>query len=245
MELMRVVYNSTNQNMNNTKKIVGAVVVIAIVIIGGSILWSRGGSNPQPPVEGAINQSEIGAATASLKSAIETAGGAQYDFSVQPTYGSYANFGIVQQVNEVKSVGLVDEMAVKFRGTTDNEYAEVEPKSNQVVAFHRETDYTGNTKAYAELEQQVRVFLNKVYPNFAQVEPTLTFEGNSKTGRPEGSNYFFTWNDTGYASELPNGVEAERAPFIQVGITSSGYIFSYNNTIDLYHDALQEFNLTQ
>ncbi len=230
--------------MNNKQKIVGVVVIIAVVIIGGSILWSRKDSNPQPPVEGAINQSEIDAATVSLKSAVEASGGI-YTFEAWPTYGHYANFGVVQQVNEVKSVGLVDELAVKFSGKTNNEYAEVNPKTSQVVSFHLETDYTGNTKTYAELEQQVNTFLNIVYPNFAQVESTLTFENNSKTGRPEGSNYFFTWNDTGYASELPNGVEAERAPFIQVGITSSGYIFSYNNTIDLYHDALQEFNLTQ
>lgn len=232
--------------MRNSKHkillIVGAVIVL---IVGGSFLWSRGDLEPQPQVQGAINQTEIDAAALSLKSVIETAGGASYDFQAQPTYRSYANFGIVQHVNEVKSVGLVDEMALKFTGKTDNEYAEVDPKTNQVVAFHRETDYTGSIKTYDVLEQQVRTFLNTVYPDFVQVEPTLTFENNSKTGRPEGSNLFFTWNDMSYASKLPNGAESERAPFIQVGITSSGYIFSYNNTIDLYRNALKEFSLTQ
>ena len=224
-----------------------ALVAIAVLAVGGYYAFARNtaSSGDLAPREGAVSQTDLNQATASLKSAIGVAGGAQYNFSAQPTYGSYANFGIVQQVNEVKSVGLVDEMALKFRGATDNEYAELDPKTNQVVAFHRETDYTGDTKTYAELESLVRTFLSKVYPNFVQVEPTLTFENNSKTGRPEGSNYFFTWNDMGYASQLPNGAEAERAPFIQVGITSNGYIFSYNNTIDLYRNALKEFNLTQ
>jgi len=227
----------------------GVIALIAIAVIAIGSYYAFGQKTPNSDNvaqrEGAVSQTDLSQATASLKSAVEAAGGAQYDFSAQPTYGSYANFGIVQQVNEVKSVGLVDEMALKFRGATDNEYAEVDPKTNQVVAFHREVDYTGSAKTSAELEQQVRAFLAKVYPNFAQVEPTLTFENNSKTGRPEGSNYFFIWNDTGYASQLPNGAEAERAPFIQVGITSNGYIFSYNNTIDLYRNALKEFSLTQ
>lgn len=224
-----------------------ALVAVAVIAVGGYYAF---GLNATPsgnvaPVEGAVSQPELDQATAALKSAVAAAGGAQYSFSAEPTYGHYANFGIVQHVNEVKSVGLVDEMALKFRGATDNEYAEVDPKTNEVLSFHRETDYSGNAKTYAELEQQVRAFLATVYPNFAQVESTLTFENNSKTGRPEGSNLFFTWNDTNYASQLPNGVEAERAPFIQVGITSSGYIFSYNNTVDLYRNALQEFTLTQ
>lgn len=224
-----------------------ALVAIAVLAVGGFYTFGQKAPNSGDLAqrEGAVSQTDLSQATVSLKSVVEAAGGAQYDFSAQPTYGSYANFGIVQHVNEVKSVGLVDEMALKFRGATDNEYAEVDPKTNQVVALHRETDYTGSVKTYAELESQVRAFLAKVYPNFAQVESTLTFENNSKTGRPEGSNLFFTWNDMGYNSELPEGAEAERAPFIQVGITSSGYIFSYNNTIDLYRNALKEFNLTQ
>lgn len=217
-------------------------ILIATGVIGGN---SHKEDTAAQMRESATDQSSVDAAEVSLKSVIATAGGAQYNFSAQRTYGSYANFGIVQQLDEVRSVGLVDEMAIKFSGVTNNEHAEVNPKTNQVISFHRETDYTGSTKTYAELEQQVRIFLTEVYPNFAQVESTLAFEENSKTGRSENSNYFFTWNDMNFGSQLPNGAEAERAPFIQVGITSSGYIFSYNNTIDLYHDALQEFNLTQ
>ncbi len=224
-----------------------ALVAVAVIAVGGYYAFAHKtpGSGNVAPVEGAASQTELSQATASLRSAIEAAEGASFDFQAQPTYGHYANFGIVQQVNEVKSVGLVDEMALTFRGKTDNENAEVDPKTGQVIAFHREVEYGSAAKTQAQLEVDVRAFLAKVYPSFAQIEPTLTFENNSKTGRSEGSNIFFTWNDTNYQKQLPDGIETERAPFVQVGITSSGYIFSYNNTIDLYRNALKEFSVTQ
>ena len=81
--------------------------------------------------------------------------------------------------------------------------------------------------------------------NFAQIEPTLTFNPGMKGVHLNNGNYFFSWEDSNYQKQLPQGVQTDRAPFIQVGITSSGYIFSYNNTIDLYRNALKEFNLTQ
>lgn len=223
-----------------------ALVAIAVVAVGGYYAFARNTtpSSPGAPVEGAVSQAELSQATASLKSAIEAAGGT-FDFQAQPTYGHYANFGIVQQVNEVKSIGLVEEMALTFRGRTENENAEVDPKTGQVVTFHRETDYSGTAKTHAELETIIRAFLNEVDPEFAAIESTLTFENNSKTGRPEGSNVFFTWNDMNYQKQLPDGVETERAPFVQVGITSNGFIFSYNNTINVYRNALKEFRLTQ
>jgi len=232
-----------------------AIIAIVVVAIGGYYLLGQKSSdngNQAQMREGAIEQSSLSAATESLKEAIEladrmydTTAETTFEFTTRPTYGRYANFGIVQHLDEVRSVGLVDEMAINFSGTTDNEHAEVDPKTNQVVAFHRETDYSGESKTYAELEQMARQYVERVYPDFAQVEPTLTFEDNSKTGRPEGSNHFFTWNDMDFESELPEGADTERPPFIQVGITSTGYIFSYNNTIDLYRNALEEFNLTQ
>ncbi|MFA5935258.1 MAG: hypothetical protein WC787_00160 [Patescibacteria group bacterium] len=224
-----------------------AIVAICVAVVG--INYLSGTKAPRSgnvaPIEGSVSQAELDRATASLNTAVGLAGGASFDFQAQPTYGHYANFGIVKNVNEVKSVGLVDEMAIRFSGKTDNDNAEVDPKTGQVVFFHREADYTGDKKTQAQLEQTVRAFLTAIYPSFAQVESTLTFENNSKTGRPEGSNYFYTWNDLAYSNELPDGTEAERAPFIQVGITSSGFIFSYNNTVDLYRNALQEFRLTQ
>lgn len=225
--------------------------VIAVVAVVGAIAGVYALSTHKAPreanvgqVDGSVSQAELDKATASLKSVVEAAGG-KFDFQAQPNYGHYGNFGLVKYVNEVKGVGLVDEMSVTFTGKTDNDNAEVDSKTGQVVSFHHVTDYTGDTKTYAQLEETVRTFLGKVYPDFVRVESTLTSANNSKTGRPEGSNIFFTWNDMNYEKQLPKDVEAERDPFIQVGITSAGHIFSYNNTIDLYRNALKEFNLTQ
>lgn len=205
------------------------------------------------PVEGAVSQVELDKATASLKNGVNTADRlsgitrTNFEFQAEPTYGHYANFGIVKYVNQVKGVGLVDEMAITFTGKTDNDNAEVDPKTGQVISFHRSIDYTnpGKEKTQMEIETAMRTFLNEVYPDFRKVESTLTFSPGMKGVRLNNGNYFFDWEDNNYQKQLPEGVEAERAPFIQVGITSSGYIFSYNNTVDLYRNALKEFNLTQ
>ena len=243
--------------MTNNLKLTAVIAVVAVV---GAIVAVYYLSNPTTPrssnispVEGAVSQAELDRATASLKSAINTADqlsgttGANFTFQAQPTYGHYANFGVVQNVNEVKSVGLVDEMAITFSGKTDNDNAEVDPKTGQVVAFHRDIDYnsTAKEKTQAEIESAVRTFLNTVYPNFKQVEPTLAFAPGMKGVRLNNGNYFFSWEDENYQKQLPAGVTTDRQPFIQVGITSNGFIFSYNNTIDLYRNALKEFSVTQ
>lgn len=237
-----------NNNMSKNIRITAVIAVVAVIgAIAGVYALSAHKALREAniaPVEGSVSQAELDKAIASLKSVVEAAGG-KFDFQPQPTYGHYGNLGLVKYVNEVKGVRLVDEMSVTFTGKTDNDNAEVDSKTGQVVSFHRTTDYTGDTQTYAQLEETIRTFLDKVYPDFVQVEPTLTSANNSKTGRPEGSNIFFTWNDMNYEKQLPEGVEAERAPFIQVGITSTGHIFSYNNTIDLYRNALKEFNITQ
>lgn len=226
-----------------------ALVAVAALAVGGYYLlgYQASNSGDMAQKEGSVSQTGLSQATAALKSAVEATGGAAYDFSAQPTYGHFANFGIVKHVNEVKSVGLVNESAIIFTGSTDNDNAEVDPKTNQVVSLHRSTDYsnTAPAKSEAEIETAVRAFLAKVYPNFAQIESTLTFTPSMKGVRLNNGNYFYDWEDNNYAKQLPSGVEAERAPFIQVGITASGQIFSYNNTIDLYRNALSEFSLTQ
>jgi hypothetical protein len=232
-----------------------AIVAICVAVVGINYLSGNKAprSNDLAPVEGSVSQTDLDKATASLKSVVDTANrlsgtsGASFGFQVQPTYGHYANFGIVKNVNEVKSVGLVDEMAIIFSGKNNDDHAEVDPKTTQVISLHRSVDYsnTPKEKTQAQIETEVRAFLSEVYPAFAQVEPTLTFSPGMKGVRLNNGNYFFSWDDLNYQKQLPDGVETERAPFIQIGITSSGFIFSYNNTVDLYRNALQEFNLTQ
>lgn len=238
-----------------TKNTVIGLVAIVLVAVGGyyAFVHKTPGSGNVAPVEGSVSQTELDRATASLKSAINVADqlsgttGTSFNFQPEPTYGHYGNFGVVQNVNEVKSVGLVDEMAITFRGKTDNDNAEVDSKTAQVVSFHRDIDYnsTAKEKTQAEIESAVRTFLNTVYPNFKQVEPTLTFAPGMKGVRLNNGNYFFSWEDENYQKQLPTGVTTDRQPFIQVGITSSGFIFGYNNTIDLYRNALKEFSVTQ
>jgi hypothetical protein len=80
---------------------------------------------------------------------------------------------------------------------------------------------------------RARQLVERVEPNFAQLEPALIFDPNSKTN-PSGSNYFFRWNDLNYRKGLPAGVEIDLDPFIQVGITQGGFIFSYDNTVSNY-----------
>lgn len=237
--------------MTKNIRITAVIAVVAVVGAMFAVYHLSTTNTPRSgdlePVQGSVSQTELDRATASLKTAIGAAGGAGFEFQAQPTYGHYANFGIVKNVNEVKSVGLVDEMAIVFSGKSNDDHAEVDPKTTQVISFHRSVDYgsTAASKSQAEIESTVRAFLAKVYPNFAQIESTLTFSPGMKGVRLNNGNYFFSWDDLNYQKQLPDGVETDRAPFIQVGITASGYIFSYNNTIDLYRNALKEFNLTQ
>lgn len=218
-------------------------ILIATGVIGGNN--SEETDNTAQMKEGAIEESLLSEAATSLEGAIDLANrmsgvaeDTDFAFTPQPTYGRYANFGIVQQVDEVKSVGLVDERAVNFFGVTNNEHAEVNPDTNQVIAFHRETDYSGETRTPAELEQIARQYVERIDPNFSETESSLSFEDNSKAGRLEDGNYFFRWNDMRLA--MPSGIEMDLPPYIQIGITDTGFIFSYTNTVQLYRNLPQE-----
>ena len=206
-----------------------AIVAICVGVLGINYLSSTKAprSSNVAPVEGSVSQAELDKVTVSLKSVIDTAnrlsgtGGAGFDFQAHTTYGHYANFGVVQNVNEVKSVGLVDEMAVVFSGKSNDDHAEVDPKTGQVISFHRSIDYGSTTveKTQVQIEAEVQAFLVEVYPNFQRVEPTLTFTQGMKGVRLNNGNYFFEWDDNNYQKQLPNDVETERAPFIQIPIT--------------------------
>ena len=229
-----------------TKNITVAIIAIAVIAVGGYYVLGQqapNNENAPPTKRGVVSESNLEKATASLRSVIEATGDAQFNFTAQPTYGRYANFGIVQQLDEVRSEDLVKETAILYRGENGDDHAEVDPKTNQVVSFHRASDGNNTAnKTEAEIENIVRTFLNQVYPNFAQVEPTLTFNTNMKGTRLNNGNYFFTWDNLEFQKQLPEGASTNRPPFVQVGVTASGYIFSYNNTIDLYRNALQELN---
>lgn len=165
--------------------------------------------------------------------------GAVFNFEIADTDGHFANFGLVRYVNEVKADPVVEEHAVTFRetgkGSTGN--AEVDSVTNQVVSMHRRTVDFGGELSVTEIEQRARQFLERVYPDFKTVEPSLTFDSGMKGSRLNNGNYLFRWNDLNYAKTLPDGVHTDVDPFVQVGITSSGFIFSYDNTVNEYRNA--------
>ncbi|KKR60388.1 MAG: hypothetical protein UT97_C0002G0088 [Parcubacteria group bacterium GW2011_GWC2_40_31] len=167
--------------------------------------------------------------------------GAVFTFEVDNLDGRSANFGIVQYTDEVRGERIVEEHMVVFReiGASTNNTAEVDKATNQVISMHRSVpDFaTGSVLTTDKLEATARQFVERVYPEFAN-GAGLEFDPGSKSAPGKDTNHFFRWNDKQFA--VPNGLEMDLPPFIQVGITASGFIFSYNNTVELYHNLPKE-----
>lgn len=207
-------------------------------------IWSL---NRDMPAQIQVSEQEaVSRATDSLKAVADAANeisgitsGAVFTFEVANTDGHFANFGLVRYVNEVKADPIVEEHAITFReigeGSTGN--AEVDRATGQVISMHRRTVSFGGELPADMIEQQARQFLTKVYPEFTAIESSLVFTPSMKGARLNNGNYFFRWEDRGYKNTLPKGIHTDIDPFIAVGITSGGFIFSYDNTIDLYHNA--------
>ncbi len=159
-------------------------------------------------------------------------------FEIVEINGRSANFGISQS-DGIRSEDIMEEQMVIFQSIAANELfpesysSEVDITTNSVVAMHREPVYVGDKKSADELEKIARQFVEKVMPDFTWTRHRILSNLLSESGN-KGGNYFFRWDDKQFT--VPNGLEMDLPPFIQVGITSSGYIFSYNNTIPLYYD---------
>lgn len=207
-------------------------------------IWSL---NRDMPAQTQVSQQEaVNRATDSLKAVADAANevsgitsGAVFTFEVADTDGHFANFGLVRYVNEVKADPVVEEHAVTFReiGEGSNGNAEVDKATGQVISMHRRTVSFGGELPADTIEQRARQFLARVYPEFTAIESSLVFTPNMKGARLNTGNYFFRWEDRDYKTTLPEGIHTDIDPFIAVGITSSGFIFSYDNTIDLYRNA--------
>jgi len=103
-----------------------------------------------------------------------------------------------------------------------------------VISLHRAVpEFVGGEYPMDEIERIAKAFLEKIYPDFKNIESTLTPDQNMKGARLNNGNYFFRWDDVAYKDTLPEGVQVEVDPFIQIGITASGFIFSYDNTVAL------------
>lgn len=231
--------------MQNSKYKPFLIVAFSTLLLIGLVTlywWQRGDAlsvQPQSDQQDVIRNRATNALKAVADVANEVSGitsGAVFTFEVADTDGHFANFGLVQYVNEVKADPVVEEHAVTFRETGEGSSgnAEVDSVTNQVISMHRRTVDFGGELPAAEIEQRARQFLERVYPDFKTVELSLTFDPGMKGSRLNNGNYFFRWNDLNYAKTLPDGVHTDIDPFVQVGITANGFIFSYDNTIPLY-----------
>ncbi len=203
--------------------------------------------NRAVPAQSEVSQQAVvDKAITALKSLVDVANdvsgiksGAVFTFELADPNGHFANFGLVRYVDEVKADPVVDERAIVFRetgeGATGN--AEVDGSTGRVVSMHRRSVDFGGTLSNTDLEQRARQFLDQVYPEFKTIEPSLTFDSSTKNSKSGTGNHFFRWNDLNYKNTLPAGVHTDVDPFVAVGINSSGFIFSYDNTADLYRNA--------
>lgn len=170
----------------------------------------------------------------------------QFNFEVASLDGKFTNFGILRYVDDVRADSVIEEHAVVFRegGTSENNLAEVDRDTSKVVSMHRKIQYSDYQSTKEELEKIVRQFLKETGNDpdklVSEFGSAIEFSASSKgiDGGFKWPNYFFRWEEKGFA--LPKGVEMELAPFMQVGITSGGFIFSYDNTIQLYHNLPKE-----
>lgn len=189
-------------------------------------------------------------ATEALRAVVDAANelsgitfGAVFNFEVDDLDGRAANFGIVRWVDDVEGERIVEERIVTFRevGTPANNTAEVDRETNKVIAMHRsvpEFAKSGDPYPEEQLGEIVTDFIMRVYSEFEQIESTLVLDPGSKRAPEAATNYFFRWSDRRFA--IPSALSMDSPPFIQVGINTRGFIFSYDNTLELYHNLSKE-----
>jgi hypothetical protein len=215
----------------------GAILLLGLATFG--FINDRNGPPGQMPTE--VNQTENLRAfvdIANKSSGIQS--GTAFNY-VQVGVGNQTNFGIVRCMNEVRCDNVVQKQVVKFEQSNQlsPDTAEADASTDTVVSLHRAVPtFVGDEYTPEQIEKTARDFLEQVYPEFKTIEPTLTFAPGMKGARLNNGNYFFRWNDEQF--KLPDGLSTDVPPFVQVGITASGFIFSYDNTIPLYRSALAE-----
>jgi len=216
--------------------VLGGVVLLGIVIFA----FNR---TAGPMIQPTTDQSEQ--QMASLRSFVNAANeasgiqsGAVFSYSLV-SYGNPVNFSIQRCLDEVRCDVVVPTPVAKFQQPSQPspDTAEIDSKTNTVISLHRAMpEFDGGEYSSAEVERIARAFLERVYPEFKTLEPTLTFEPGMKGTRLNNGNYFFRWD---YEKiQLPDGLTFELTPFIQVSITAGGFIFGYDNTIPLYQNSL-------
>ena len=228
------------------KYLLGIIGTLLIIGVGVFSVWFL---NPdrkmKEEIRDTVAEQEIMKAqsTEALKSVVDVANrlsgitsGTVFNFEIDDLDGPAANFGIVRYVDEVKGERIVEEHIVTFRETSSpqSNSAEVDRDTNRVISMHRPVpDFTASSDALPaeKLEAIARQFVERVYPEFANGS-RLEFDPGSKNAPAKATNYFYRWNDKQFA--VPDGLDMDIPPFIQVGINVRGFIFSYDNTVQIY-----------
>lgn len=217
----------------------GAILLVGIAIL--SVLYMDERKSPPGQIPAEVAQTDqLRAFVDAANEASGITSGAVFNYAPVEV-GNPTNFGILRCLDEVRCDNVVQKQVMKFQqpNQPSPDMAEVDTDTNRVVSLHRAVpEFVGGEYPAEEIERIAREFLTNVYPEFASIESTLTFDPGMKGTRLNNGNYFFRWNDESYV--LPDGLSTDVPPFIQVGITASGFIFGYDNTIDLYHNALTE-----
>jgi len=218
-----------------------------LLVIGAIALywWQRDDAHMAQPQSDSRDFIEV-RATDALKAVVDAANevsnitsGTVFTFEPENPDGRFTNFGIVRYRDEVRADTVVEEHAFIFREVGGDGRAEVDRNTYHVASIHRRApDFVGGEYPADEIEKTARQFLSRVYPEFASIESSLTFDSGTKGVRLNNGNYFFRWNDEQFA--LPTGLAMDIPPRIQIGITSSGFIFGYDNTVELYHNLPKE-----
>lgn len=228
--------------MTKKQKIVATVLAVVAVGIGiiGFLLMNTGqittpGQRPAETGQSDALASVINAAD--RHSGIE---GATFPWQFSHAKGNATNFGIMRCDDEVRCEGVVTREVAVWMPTDGpaTDMAEIDTQTHHVASFHRSVPDFAREGALpeAEIESKVRAFLAEAYPEFASIESTLTLDLGMKGARLNTGNYFYRWNDERYA--VPESLSMDVPPFLQVGITASGFIFSYANTIPLYREPM-------
>jgi len=244
-----------NLNTMGKKYLFGIIGILLIIAIATILIFAVDWADVKmkKEIRETTAEQEIvkAQATEALKSVVDVANelsgitsGTVFNFEVDDLDGRAANFGIVQWVDDVKGERIAEEHVVTFRELDDPPVtftsggAEVDRETNIVVAMHRTPVIFGDPLPVDLLETIVRQFVERVYPEFASIESTLVFDPGSKSAQGRPTNHFFRWNDRRFA--VPSALSMDSPPFIQVGINSHGFIFSYDNTFHLYHNLSKE-----
>jgi len=222
------------------------VALLILILIGGGVYLRQNNESTPAQSESSIASNASGALKTVLDVANEISGitsGAVFNFEVTSIDGKFANFGVLRYKDEVRGDSVVDEHSVVFREIGGSGMAEVGRDTNKVVSFRRNVpSFVGGEYPADEIESRARQFLTRIYPEFQNLESSLTFSPGMKGVRLNNGNYFYRWDDTSY--KLPEGLSMEVAPHLQVGVTSSGFIFAYENTLQLYR-ALSQSDFSQ